>query len=36
MVQFFWQDDLASVAKFLEISRECVDVMLAAGSDDRN
>ena len=33
MVQFFWQDDLVSVSKFL---CECMDVMLGADSDDQS
>ena len=33
MVQFFWQDDLVSVSKFLS---ECMDVMLGSDSEDRS
>ncbi len=33
MIQFLWQDDLASVSKFL---CECMDVMLGADSDDQS
>ena len=31
--QFFWQDDLVNVSKFL---CECLDVMLGADSDDQS
>ena len=33
MVQFFWQDDLVNVSKFI---CECMDVMLGADSDDQS
>jgi hypothetical protein len=32
IVQFFWQDDLVNVSKFI---CECLDVMLGADSDDQ-
>jgi hypothetical protein len=33
MVQFFWQDDLVNVSKFI---CECMDVMLGADSDNQS